>query len=156
MPTIRILEHPRKVDRYTRAGARGKAIYCPHCQDRRVMYHFHWDALLCGPCNVPVAKKDWHLSPFVSPPPEEPEILKTLDAYLSGSDSAPAPTYDDQTMVWFKYLIRLRSSGVTNMWGASPYIEKKFKVGKRESTQILVAWIKTFDLPADEQPKDGR
>jgi hypothetical protein len=152
MPTI--YEYPRKVDRYTRAGARGKAIFCPHCQDRRVMYHFNWDALLCGPCNVPVAKKDWHLSP--PPVKEAVEILKTLDSYLSGVDSNPAPTYDDQTMAHYKYLIRLRSSGATNMWGATPYITKKFKVDNEEAGKILVAWIQTFDLPEDEQPKDGR
>jgi hypothetical protein len=87
----------------------------------------------------------------------EPEILKTLDAYhRSKVDSNPAPTYDDQTMVHYKYLNRLRNSGVTNMWGAGRYIAKKFKVDDKEAGNILVAWIQTFDLPEDEQPKDGR
>jgi hypothetical protein len=59
-------------------------------------------------------------------------------------------------MEHYKYLIRLRNSGVTNMWGAGPYITKKFKVDNEEAGKILVAWIQTFDLPEDEQPKDGR
>ena len=85
------------------------------------------------------------------------EILKTLDSYQrSKADPDPAPTYDDQTMVHYKYLVRLRNSGVTNMWGAGSYIAKKFKVNDKEARTILVAWIGTFDLPEDEQPKDGR
>jgi hypothetical protein len=84
------------------------------------------------------------------------EILKTHISYLSGVPYNPAPPYDDQTMEHYRYLVRLRNSGATNMWGAAPYIRRKFKVGDKEAGKILVAWIKTFDLPEDEQPKDGR
>lgn len=39
------------------------------------------------------------------------------------------------------FLIRLRNSGETNMWGAAPYIEKEFKVSHADSKRILVEWI---------------
>ena len=65
-------------------------------------------------------------------------------------------TYEEQTMRHYKYLIRLRNSGVTNMYGAGPYIMRKFGVERKESHAILGAWMDTFDLPEDEQPNDGR
>lgn len=43
------------------------------------------------------------------------------------------------------YLIELRDSGETNMWGAAPYIEQQFGVTSKEAKQILVEWIQSFD-----------
>lgn len=42
------------------------------------------------------------------------------------------------------FLDVVRSSGVTNMYGASPYIEKHFKVSRREAKDFLYVWMKTF------------
>ena len=42
------------------------------------------------------------------------------------------------------FLDVLRSSGVTNMYGAGPYIEKHFKVNKNDSIIFLKEWMKTF------------
>lgn len=42
------------------------------------------------------------------------------------------------------FLDVVRSSGVTNMFGASPYIEKHFKVGRQEARDFLAEWMKTF------------
>lgn len=39
------------------------------------------------------------------------------------------------------YLIWLRDSGETNMWGAAPYIQREFSVTRDESRKILVEWI---------------
>ena len=69
---------------------------------------------------------------------------------------ADTTTYEEQTMRHYKYLVKLRDSGVTNMYGAGPYIMRKFRVERKESHVILGAWMGTFDLPKDEQPKDGR
>jgi len=68
---------------------------------------------------------------------------------------AGTTTYEEQTMRHYKYLVRLRNSGATNMYGAGPYM-RKFGVERKESNAILGAWMDTFDLPEDEQPKDGR
>jgi len=42
------------------------------------------------------------------------------------------------------YLDALRESGVTNMYGARPYIEDEFNVGKIIATKILTYWMRTF------------
>ena len=42
------------------------------------------------------------------------------------------------------YLIALRDSGETNMWGAAPYIQREFNVTYQEAKQILIEWIQSF------------
>lgn len=39
------------------------------------------------------------------------------------------------------FLIWLRDSGETNMWGATPYIERKFGVPHADAKIILLEWI---------------
>ena len=56
----------------------------------------------------------------------------------------------------YKYLVKLRDSGRTNMWGAAEYMEDELGIGMDEAGDILVDWIKSFNLPQDEQPDDGR
>ena len=41
----------------------------------------------------------------------------------------------------FTYLNRLRESGATNMFGASPYLEMEFDLDRREAKQVLMAWM---------------
>jgi hypothetical protein len=41
----------------------------------------------------------------------------------------------------FKYLNRLRESGATNMFGASPYLEMEFDMNRREARQVLLDWM---------------
>ena len=45
----------------------------------------------------------------------------------------------------FEYLKDLRDSGVTNMWGAAPYIQEEFDISGKEATRFLLAWIESFD-----------
>jgi hypothetical protein len=40
------------------------------------------------------------------------------------------------------FLIELRDSGETNMWGAAPYIEREFNVSRADAKTILLEWIK--------------
>ena len=44
----------------------------------------------------------------------------------------------------YDYLIALRDSGVTNMWGAAPYLQDRFDLTRKEASAILVEWIETF------------
>jgi hypothetical protein len=39
------------------------------------------------------------------------------------------------------YLISLRDSGATNMWGATPFIEAYFGIPRAEAKTILLEWI---------------
>lgn len=44
----------------------------------------------------------------------------------------------------FNYLDMLRDSGITNMLGATPYIQERFGIGEKEARDYLVAWIESF------------
>ena len=41
----------------------------------------------------------------------------------------------------FLYLNRLRESGDTNMWGASPYLQEQFFISRKEASKILTEWM---------------
>jgi hypothetical protein len=43
-----------------------------------------------------------------------------------------------------EFLDDLRDSGVTNMFGAAPYLVTAFEVSKSEAITILSYWMKTF------------
>ena len=43
-----------------------------------------------------------------------------------------------------KYLLDLRDSGITNMYGASPYLEKRYNINQEEANQILSEWMGEF------------
>jgi hypothetical protein len=43
-----------------------------------------------------------------------------------------------------KFLDELRESGVTNMFGATPFIEEEFGLNHDRSVEILVYWMRTF------------
>ena len=45
---------------------------------------------------------------------------------------------------YFDYLVELRDSGVTNMWGAAPYLQQEFGLSRQEAKDILIAWIESF------------
>lgn len=44
----------------------------------------------------------------------------------------------------FAYLDGLRESGVTNMFGAPPYLEDAFKMKRDVAVAVTGAWMKTF------------
>lgn len=43
-----------------------------------------------------------------------------------------------------RFLDDLRASGLVNMFGACPYIEREFKVDRKIAREILSEWMKTF------------
>lgn len=46
------------------------------------------------------------------------------------------------------YLIELRDSGETNMWGAAPYLMEEFGMSRFEARDALLAWIASFRVGA--------
>ena len=46
---------------------------------------------------------------------------------------------------YFDFLMDLRDSGVTNMFGAAPYLVEVFGLSKQEARQILLEWFESFD-----------
>ena len=45
---------------------------------------------------------------------------------------------------YFAYLNVLRESGVTNMFGAAPYLQQEFGLSRHESRDILKQWMESF------------
>jgi hypothetical protein len=53
----------------------------------------------------------------------------------------------------FLYLDDLRDSGVTNMFGARPYLMRAFDIPPARATATLSAWMKTY---SQRHPKETR
>jgi hypothetical protein len=45
---------------------------------------------------------------------------------------------------YYSYLNVLRDSGVTNMFGASPYLQEEFGLSRREAKTVLLSWMNSF------------
>ena len=45
---------------------------------------------------------------------------------------------------YFDFLEKLRESGVTNMFGAVPYLIDEFAIDKSEALDILGKWMETY------------
>lgn len=43
-----------------------------------------------------------------------------------------------------EYLDVLRETGVTNMYGARPWVQKAFRLSEEKAGKILVYWMRTF------------
>ena len=52
------------------------------------------------------------------------------------------------------FLIALRDSGVTNMYGAAPYLQKEFGLNSEEAIKILANWMRSFSKPLKENTTD--
>ena len=45
---------------------------------------------------------------------------------------------------YFDYLELLRDSGVTNMFGAGPYLEEAFGLSRSEARKVLISWMESY------------
>ena len=54
----------------------------------------------------------------------------------------------------FTFLDALRDSGVTNMFGAGPYLSTEFGLDKREAREILAKWMRSKEEDPDEIDRD--
>ena len=55
-------------------------------------------------------------------------------------------------LAMFLYLNRLRESGETNMYGASPYLQEEFGLSRREASKTLGEWMRWTE--EDEANRD--
>lgn len=49
------------------------------------------------------------------------------------------------TNKYWIYLENLRRSGVTNMYGAGPYLEQRFGLSRNDARKILIDWMKNYN-----------
>ena len=45
---------------------------------------------------------------------------------------------------YYSYLEELRKSGVTNMFGAGPYLQEEFGLDKRTAREVLMSWMGSY------------
>ena len=49
------------------------------------------------------------------------------------------------------YLNELRESGVTNMFGARPYVQKKFAIDQNRAGEMLSFWMENYEKGESEK-----
>lgn len=51
----------------------------------------------------------------------------------------------------FEYLVALRESGATNMWGATPFLARALGIPMEQASAMLLVWIEVFkrDTPLE-------
>ena len=54
-------------------------------------------------------------------------------------------TFTEEEKDMFSYLEILRQSGVTNMFGAAPYLENEFNLSSKEARRVLGLWMDNYD-----------
>ena len=69
------------------------------------------------------------------------KIQKQLRDY----DMNESKAIDPKQKRYFNYLNRLRKLGITNMFGAGPYLEKEFNLNKRKAREVLANYMKSFN-----------
>lgn len=52
----------------------------------------------------------------------------------------------------FAYLVKLRDSAATNMWGAGPFLAREFKLTELEADCILIEWMESFNNKEAKAP----
>lgn len=62
--------------------------------------------------------------------------------------------FDEISNEVFLYLEELRESGLTNMFGAVPYIEDSFQVNKSLANKLLSTWMENYDTQRDKNVKE--
>ena len=45
---------------------------------------------------------------------------------------------------YFEFLETLRSSGITNMFGAVPYLQQEFGLDRYKARDVLLAWMESY------------
>ena len=52
----------------------------------------------------------------------------------------------EESSKYFIYLNELRESGITNMFGAAPFLEDEFpELNRQEAKDVLMKWMDSFD-----------
>ena len=54
--------------------------------------------------------------------------------------------YDTEWVEYYEYLEGLRQSGVTNMFGAAPFIQEAFGLNRNEARKVLASWMQNYEL----------
>ena len=72
------------------------------------------------------------------------EDLKKIQEFFS------KPLEENVDKKYSNFLVALRDSGVTNMFGAAPYLQAEFGLDKREAREVLANWMRSFGESLNE------
>lgn len=53
------------------------------------------------------------------------------------------PACKQEHLDYLDYLVKLRDSGKTNMWGADAYLARNCSISREVAREILLYWIET-------------
>tara|TARA_R100000008_G_C3556433_1_gene153477 strand:+ start:558 stop:773 length:216 start_codon:yes stop_codon:yes gene_type:complete len=53
--------------------------------------------------------------------------------------------YNEEWIEYYQYLEGLRQSGVTNMYGATPYLREEFPEVRNDAQRILGSWMRNYN-----------
>ena len=67
-----------------------------------------------------------------------------MTGFISKRAMANSRVSSVDTEDYFSYLDDLRDSGVTNMFGAAPYLQEEFGLDRNEARDILRQWMDSF------------
>jgi len=67
-----------------------------------------------------------------------------MTGFISKRAMADSRDSSVDTEDYFSYLDDLRDSGVTNMFGAAPYLQEEFGLDRNEARDILRQWMDSF------------
>ena len=63
----------------------------------------------------------------------------------AGREGERMSTYNKEWIPHYIYLEALRTSGVTNMFGASPYLAAATDLSSSEASNVLVSWMENYE-----------
>lgn len=52
---------------------------------------------------------------------------------------------NDEWSIYYQTLEYIRRSGITNMWGAAPYLAEYRDIPKTLASEVLLSWIENYD-----------
>jgi hypothetical protein len=55
---------------------------------------------------------------------------------------------DEQRARYYQYLYDLRDSGRTNMFGAAPFLQRRFGLARRDAEAVLLEWMDAAEKAA--------
>lgn len=64
--------------------------------------------------------------------------------------------YIEKNKKYFNYLEWLRRTGVTNMFGARPYLESDMKLESGDAEKILIYWMENYTKLREKFDWDNR
>ena len=81
--------------------------------------------------------------------PEEINVVSKImkDKGYMGYEEFCEALNDQETkrQYYWNYLEKLRRSGITNMYGAAPYLAEEFGLEENEAKDILLDWMKNYN-----------